>query len=385
LDGQFAGSSTAWSAIVARFFRFLEKKRGRRRTGSNLLGSMGEAVFCGSMFLLGTLSLTALIATEVIEHHPESFAVGLGRWLLILVMASFVIIGGAGLIWTAFRVGTSAERRNVMARQAADINLVQETLPRPRNYPTLPTFEGLTNSPGTELAFRLPPTHSPGWRLLATTVFALVWNGVGCVLTVWAIRSHLEAQHQWFLTIFLAPFWAVSAWSIRYLLQLIWMHTGMGLTTLEISELPLLPGRAYQVALAQHGHIRVKSLQLWLVCEEEATYHQGTDIRTERREVHREQFFEQGDFRIEPALPFQTACGFAVPAGAMHSFHSQHHSISWKLVVRGEAEGWPVFERGFTVVVFPGQLTMQIEVGSNVARAAQRPHVIPAAGAGASA
>ena len=40
---------------VARFFRFVEKKRGERRTGSNLLGSLGEAVFCGSLFLLGTL------------------------------------------------------------------------------------------------------------------------------------------------------------------------------------------------------------------------------------------------------------------------------------------------------------------------------------------
>ena len=118
---------------MARLFRFLEKKRGGRRTGSNLLGSVGEAVFCGSMFLLGTLSLTALIATEVVEHHPESFALGLGRWLLILVMGSFVLLGGGGLIWTALRVGTSAERRNVMARQAADIDLIQEALPRPRH------------------------------------------------------------------------------------------------------------------------------------------------------------------------------------------------------------------------------------------------------------
>ena len=370
---------------MARFFRFLEKKRGRRRTGSNLAGSVGEAVFCGAMFLLGTLSLSALAATEVIEHHPESFALGVGRWLLILVMASFVIMGGGGLIWTALRVGTSAERRNVMARQAADIDLVHEALPRPRNYPTLPTFEGLTNSPGVELAFRLPPTQSPGWRLLATTLFALLWNAVGCVLTVWAIRSHIDGQHQWFLSVFLVPYWTVSAWSIRYLLQLIWLHTGMGMTTLEISELPLIPGRTYQVALAQHGHIRVNSLQLWLICEEEATYHQGTDIRTERREVYGEQFFERREFRIEPAAPFQAACSFSVPAGAMHSFQSQHNSISWKLAVRGQAEGWPPFERGFTVVMFPGQSTMQVEVGSNVARAAQRPHVIPAAGAGASA
>lgn len=367
---------------MARLFRFLEKKRGGRRTGSNLLGSVGEAAFCGSMFLLGTVSLTALIATEVVEHHPESFALGLGKWLLLLVMGSFVLLGGGGLIWTALRVGTSAERRNVMARQATDIDIIQEALPRPRHYPTLPPYDGLTNSPGIDLAFRLPPTESPGWRLLATTIFAIVWNAVVCVLTVWAIRDHVAGQHDWFLTAFLLPLWAVSAWSIRYFLQLMWLHTGMGMTTLEISDLPMLPGGTYQATLAQHGHIRVKVLQLWLVCEEEATYHQGTDIRTERREVASHRLFEQCDFEITPALPFQASCDVPVPASAMHSFHSQHHTIRWKLVVRGEAEGWPAFERGFPVVVYPGEATMHLELGSNVARAAQRPP-LPAASVGA--
>ena len=42
---------------MARFFRFVEKKRGERRTGSNWVGSLGEAIFCGSLFLLGTLLL----------------------------------------------------------------------------------------------------------------------------------------------------------------------------------------------------------------------------------------------------------------------------------------------------------------------------------------
>lgn len=368
---------------MARFFRFVEKKRGERRTGSNLVGSVGEAAFWGAMFLLGTLSLSTLVATEVMSYHPDSFALGLGRWLLILVMASFVLMGGGGLIWSALRVGTSAERRNVMARQATDIDFIHEAVPRPRNYPTLPTFDGLTNSPGVDLAFRLPPTQSPGWRLLATTIFALLWNGVGCVLTVWAIRSHVAGQPEWFLSVFLLPFWAVSAWSIRYLLQLIWLHTGMGMTTLEISDMPLMPGRTYQVAVAQHGHIRYKLLQLWLACEEETTYQQGTDIRTESREVYRQPLFERRDFSVEPAAPFQATCSVPIPAGAMHSFHSQHNSISWKLVVGGEAEGWPGFERGFTVVVFPGETTMQVEVSSNVARSAHRPQTpVPAASEG---
>jgi hypothetical protein len=363
--------------VVARFFRFVEKKRGRRRTGSNLVGSLGEAIFCGVLFLLGTFSLSALIVNQVLQPDPGSFAIGVGRWLAILAMGSLVIIGGGGLIWTVLRIGTSAERRSALARRATDLDLVHEAVPHPRNYPTVPPFDGLTNSPGIELAYRLPPSESPGWRLFATTLFALVWNFVGCLLTVSAIGSLIAGRPEWLLTLLLVPFWGVSFWSIRYWLQLLMLHTGMGMTTLEISDLPLVPGREYQVALSQHGQIAVKSLQVWLVCEEEATYHQGTDIRTETREVYRRRIYERGGFRIEPGGAFHDVAAFDVPAAAMHSFTSQHHAIRWKLVVRGEAEGWPEFQRGFPLVVFPGEATMQAETGGDVARAALRTHTPP--------
>jgi hypothetical protein len=262
---------------------------------------------------------------------------------------------------------------------------VQDQTPRPKNYPTVPPYDGLTNSPGIELAFRLPPAESPGWQLLAMTIFTLLWNGVACVLLVWATRSHVARQPEWFLTIFMLPFLAVSFWSIRHLLRLIWIHTGMGLTTLEISDHPLIPGRQYQVVLAQHGHIEVKLLEVWLVCEEEATYRQGTDIRTEVRQVRREQLASHTNFRIEPVAPFQTVIEAPIPADAMHSFHSPHNTVSWKLLVRGEVAHWPPFERGFPVVVFPGEATLRVEVSAAVARNAQRPPLPAPAAAGASA
>jgi hypothetical protein len=284
-------------------------------------------------------------------------------------------MGGGGLIWTALRVGTSAERRGAMARQASELDLVHEAVPRHKHYPTIPPFEGLTNSPGVELAYRLPPAQSPGWRLLATTIFAWAWVGVAGVLVVWAISSHVAGRPEWFLTFFLAPFLAVGAWAIRYWLWQIWIDTGMGLTTVEISDCPLVPGREYQAVLAQHGHITVKSLALWLVCEEEATYRQGTDVRTEVRRVYERRLSEHRDFQIEPIEPFQTEVAVPIPATAMHSFHSSHNSVSWKLIVRGEVAHWPTFERGFPLVVYPGEATLRVEVGSSVARNASRPQV----------
>jgi hypothetical protein len=368
------------SSGVARFFRFVEKKRGERRTGSNWVGSLGEAIFCGSLFLLGTLLLSVIIGSHIVQPDPSQFKFGVGGWLLVLVTTSSVVLGGGGLIWTVLRVGTSIERRNALARQAVDTDIALEAVPRPRNFPTLPAFEGLTNSPGIELAYRLPPTQTPGWRLLATTIFAMLWNFVVCLLTVSVI-----SRNEWLLSALLLPFWYVCYWSVRHFLQLLMLHTGMGQTTVEISDLPLVPGREYQVAIAQHGHVTMKSLQLWLVCEEEATFTQGTDIRTEVREVYRQMFFERVDFQVEPAAPLTAHCPVPIPAAAMHSFQSSHNAVRWRLVVRSEADAWPDFERGFPIVVYPGESTMQVEVGSQVTRNALKPAAptVAAVGAGA--
>lgn len=367
---------------MARIFRFVQKKRGERRTGSNLVGNLGEAIFYGTLFVLGMLSLATVLASNLLDPHPGSFAIGLGRWLFLLLMGSFVVLGGGGLIWTVLRIGVSAERRNAIANQAVDLDLVQEAVPRPRNYPTVPPFDGLMNSPGIDLAYRLPPAQSPGWQLLATTIFTLLWVGVVCFFTVWTIGRAFAGRPEWLLMLLLVPFWAVCYWAVREFLQLLVLHSGMGSTTVEISDLPLAPGHEYQVAIAQGGQVTMKTLELWLVCEEEATFTQGTDIRTEAREVSRQLCFERHDFRIEAGTTFEDHCAVAVPAAAMHSFHSRHNAVRWKLVARGEAEGWPAFERGFPLVVYPGEATQQVEVAGRVAKAAFTPPHAPAAGAG---
>lgn len=370
---------------MARLFRFVEKKRGERRTGSNWVGSLGEAIFCGSLFLLGTLLLSVIVGNQLVQPDPSQFAFGVGGWLLVLVTASSVVLGGGGLIWTVLRVGTSIERRSALARQAVDTDIALEAVPRQRNFPTLPSLDGLTNSPGIELAFRLPAAQTPGWRLLATTIFAMLWNFVVCILTVSIISNHVAGRHDWLLTVLLAPFWYVCYWSVRAFLQLLMLNSGMGQTTVEVSDLPLVPGREYQAVFSQHGHVTMKSLQVWLVSEEEATFTQGTDIRSEVREVYRLTCFERCNFRIEPTAPFTALCTFGVPASAMHSFQSGHNALRWKLVVRGEAESWPVFERGFPIVVYPGESTMQVEVGSQVTRNALKTAApgVAAVGAGA--
>ena len=60
----------------------------------------------------------------------------------------------------------------------------------------------------------------------------------------------------------------------------------------------------------------------------------------------------------------------------MHSFQSRHNVVRWKLVVRGEAEAWPMFERGFPIVVYPATMIAQAEVEKAVRPAVATP-VLP--------
>jgi hypothetical protein len=92
---------------------------------------------------------------------------------------------------------------------------------------------------------------------------------------------------------------------------------------------------------------------LFLVCEEESTYHQGTDVRTERRVVHRHSVFCQQSLKLDPMQPFEFECRFAVPDAVMHSFRSRHNAVQWKLMVQGEALSCLTVIRTFPVVVYP--------------------------------
>ncbi len=73
---------------MARFFRLCEEKRGDRRTGSELVGGRGEALFFGVLFLLGAMSLSYLVASRVLAVAPQLYQPGFGFWLMVLVMVS---------------------------------------------------------------------------------------------------------------------------------------------------------------------------------------------------------------------------------------------------------------------------------------------------------
>ncbi len=340
------------SGLVSRRFRLWEKKRGDRRTGSKLVGTAGEGIIFAALFLFGSILLATLATTESLwEGNGSHWTIWI--WMGLLVLASLILIGGGGLIYTILMVRTTAERRRALAKRATDIELLAEKLPSSKDFPNVPRDVNLTNSPGIKLAYRLPITRSPGWQLLAVGVFNLIWNGMVSWLLVLAVRKHLEGQPDWFLTALVVPFAAIGVLAMYSLFRLLLLATAIGPTSLEISDHPLLPGETYRIYLSQAGRLSVQSLTLLLICDEEATYRQGTDTRTEQRRVLEQTLFSREAFEILPGLPYEHECELRFPKDVMHSFQSDHNAVQWRLVVRGIVEKWSSFERTFPLVVYP--------------------------------
>ncbi len=425
---------------LARSFRFYEKKRGNRRTGSRLAGSVGEAVFFAVFLAVGCTWLVwdfvslvipewrvnhefvqhactvlekrvgektdpsgaTLYRPEVrihyevagqpytpwvydihrsysssrqgaeaaiagfVEHHeypcwydparPSVAVLVRGYsgwlWLVLLVPMSFVAIGSGGLVYTLWQWGKSAESRAARMRRTTR-ELLGATAAAESLLPGVPDSTDITSSPGTRLAFRLPMSGSPAWMLFGLLLACLAWNGLLSGFVVRAVHGYVEGKPDWLLTLFVIPMLVLGVVLVVLFVRQALASTAVGPTLVEISAHPLLPGGRYQVFVSQGGRSKIHSLDLLLVCEEEATYRQGTNTRTETRQVYCQPVLHYEKIDAQRVTPVEAVCPLAVPADAMHSFKAGHNGIHWKLVVREDRAGRPDLQRSFAVIVHP--------------------------------
>ncbi len=271
-------------------------------------------------------------------------------WLVFAVPISFVLIGGGGLIYRLLHWGKSAERSAAMTRRL--------TAPDPFGgeeieFPNVPDGADVTNSPGTRLKFRLPIGTSAGWALFVTALGCLLFNGVVAVFVTVVVGGHLDGEPNWYLTLFLIPFVLGGIALIAFFVRQLLVTTGVGPTQVEISAHPLHPGERCRLFVTQSGKLKVNSISVMLVCEEAVAYRQGTNTRTETREVHRQTVYRREAFEIGHGTPFEAEFDLDVPAGAMHSFKSTHNEINWKVLVQGDVTRWPDYQRVFPVIIHP--------------------------------
>jgi hypothetical protein len=275
-------------------------------------------------------------------------------WLLSLLLpGALVLIGGTGLVRGLRSWGKSEEHRAASAGFSEMLDpLAQPTLTAP-GFPAVPVCDDLVNSPGTLLRYRLPIESPENWTLAGFGLFALLWNAVVVVLAVGAGLDLLGGRIDWWLFALLVPFLGVGIGGIVLFTRSLVFATAIGPTQLEISDHPLLPGGRYDVLLAQGGTGTFRTLTLTLELEEQATFRQGTDTRTEQVIVWSQSVAEFHGVCAATDSRFEARAVVELPVDAMHSFTSAHNAVRWRLVVRGIPERWPAFGRTFPVVVFP--------------------------------
>jgi hypothetical protein len=316
------------------------------------VGSLGEALFFASCFMLGVLCFTTIVGWHFLSPQTQVVGIGTGFWLLTTVSAAFAVLGAVGFWYRVLKVVTSDEHREVIAKRGI--------VPRPKQVhpksilpPSVPPLSIFTDSPGAKLAYRLPGQWRGTGSLVAYGLFAMCWNGMLAVFAVLAVASALQGDTQYRLMLFLIPGLYVGLRSGQLFFKYYVQAIGIGSTTVEIEDQPLLPGRKYKVVLVQYGRLVIKKLTIRLVCEEESTYHFGTDVRTENQVVREQTILDLGRSRIDWGRPLELECSVTIPSDAMHSFQSLHNAIHWKIIVEGEANRWPSYSRSFPVLVYP--------------------------------
>jgi len=276
-------------------------------------------------------------------------------WLLALLLpGALVAFGVTGLIHSLKAWGRSEER------QAAQFGRILETLgsplPETTGFPTIPACDNLVNSPGTMLRFRLPTESPEAWSLIGAGLFSGLWNVVVILLAVNVGFDIAGGRADLWLLGLLAPFTIIGLASIGLFFRQLLLVTAIGPTHVEISGHPLRPGNQYQVLLSQAGSVSFRRLELFLELEEQATFRQGTDVRTERQVVWQSLIRRWNNVEPLPGTPFEADVQLELPSQAMHSFSSTHNTVSWRLVLRGVPERWPALVRVFPVVVFPAEI-----------------------------
>ncbi len=274
-------------------------------------------------------------------------------WTLLLLPLTFIAVGGGGILYQFLNWSTSVERRLAMVQRVQHMEFFESDGEHVRELPAVPREANMSNSPGTTLAYRLPISVAPGWALAVLMAACLFWNGMVALFVTIAVNGHLRGQPEWFLTLFLVPFVLVGIGLVWYTITQLLIFTGVGPTLVEISAHPLAPAGEYEVFVSQSGRLTLDCLSVLLVCEEQATFQQGTNSRTETCPVYEHEVFRREGFEIQHGLPFEAQTRMRVPACAMHSFKSTHNEVRWKLIVKGDVRGWPNYAREFPLLVYP--------------------------------
>ena len=339
--------------MVRPLIRLIGKKRGRHHSVSHRVGMWGDIAFSVTLLILGILASIALIS-QALRAAPE---ISVDIWLMALVVLTFIVFGAQGLIRSLLGSRVGDGLRFSFQQNVTKFDFSKRMRGRLK-LPQVPLFDTILTSRGTVQKWRLPMTTGQPVKTLAVIIFFSIWVFISLVLVYYSISQYLSQENKphfsWWLPILsLPPSIGLSVWAGKFLKAQLRGRITIDPLKLEISEQPLHPGHTYDVTAIQGGLLHVRSLRIFLVCEEVTSYHQGTDVRTESHEVIRERVFQDRRFEIKSNAPLKETFPIKIPAKAMHSFQGHYNSLQWKLVSIGRYRDMPEIQRSYALIVHP--------------------------------
>lgn len=269
-------------------------------------------------------------------------------WLVALIPTSLIAVGGWGIVASLMQVATSAERRSLVAVRAARFDPLREGS---QESATMPATDAVGENPGVRFAHRLPMVGAAAWRLAGLFLVCAIWNALSAYFGFVASQQYFRGDPPWLALGLVVLLGMVGVWLAFHVVRELWDRRGIGITQMEVSAHPLALGGEYRAYLLQTGRMELRELSVALVCEEVASYLQGTDSRTSIETVHREKLRKWRRLSIEPGASFEADLTFRVPAAAMHSFRAPHNQVRWLFLVHGVTSRGQELSRRFPLSV----------------------------------
>jgi hypothetical protein len=280
-------------------------------------------------------------------------------WPVALIPFSLFAVGVWGIVASLMQVATSAERRSLVTAKAVRLDPLRES---PAESATLTVPDHRDETRGTYYDHRLPAAGTAGWRMAGLMLVTAIWNVLLAYFIYVASLQYLRGDPPWLVLGLVVLLGLVGVWLAFNLIREFWERRGIGHTLLEISEHPLALGGEYRAYLSQTGHMKLRTLVVELVCEEVASYQQGTDSRTSVEVVYREELRKWRGLNVATGQPFEADITLWIPATAMHSFRSQHNEVRWMLVVRGETDRKQEVHRQYAMNVRPAAKHNEVDL-----------------------
>ncbi len=280
----------------------------------------------------------------VLERHSLVWG-----WIFLVTPVTLIIFGGSALVYLFLHRSRSQEQQAVLLQRGTN-----------SAYPTLPDKQLINESPGTDLAFRLPVLYFPTFQFVTVSLMMILWNGISWTIFVFLFSNRETVWDLILSLLFCVVFCGAGLAFVPWIVSLFRSVFSLGTTILEISDHPVVPGRKHRLSLNQYGRLKASSYQISVACEEVARYRQGTDTITNQKEVFRKVIFSRDHFEIPSGQSVNEFFFLKLPIGVMHSMESEHNEIRWTIIVEIEFEGGRKYNRQCPLIVLPYTLRSEL-------------------------